>query len=751
MICAATEDGAPLLRREFSLDPRRGAVTSAVLHVTARGAVEAWLNGVPVSQDLLTPGWSSFEWRLRYASYDITALLEQTSVLALALGKGWYGSRLGWAPGESWYGGRLAALAQLEVTFADGTTQRIVTDHRWTSGIGAVLGNDLYDGQSIDARQRDDSWKLPGFAADGWAAVQVIDFDTATLQPYIGPPVRRWAELPVIEVLTSPSGKTLVDFGQNLVGWVKVRVHGPRGAEVTLRHAEVLENGELATAPLRTALATDRYTLSGGEDEFEPTFTFHGFRYAEITGWPGVLNPADLTAVAIGSDLTRRGTLETSDPTLNRFHENVVWGMRGNFVDIPSDCPQRDERLGWTGDIAVFAPTAAFLFDVENFLTDWLADLAVEQEHHDGIVGWVVPDLYKYMPEDPTFGPVDSTAIWSDAAVWVPWAVYEAYGHVDVLRRQFDSMSTHVRRVQSLLSSAGVWESSFQFGDWLDPDAPPDEPASAKADPAVVATACAYRSASIVAATATLLGHHHEADDFAQMAAALRAAFNREYVSDGVIRSDCATVYALAIVFHLLDEPGEVFAGRRLADLVAANDYRVSTGFAGTPFIADALTATGHVDSAYRLLMERSCPSWLYAVDMGATTVWERWDSLLPDGSVNPGGMTSFNHYALGAVADWMHRVIGGIAALEPGYTSVLIAPYPGGGLSHAQATLETARGPIRVSWIREHEDFTVDVELPPGVRGVLRLPGGADQEIGAGRSTASLALPFADTTRRAL
>ncbi|WP_240148260.1 alpha-L-rhamnosidase [Leifsonia tongyongensis] len=743
---AADDDfnGAPLLRSEFALEEGHGAVTSATLNLSAQGVVEAWLNGSRVSDDLLTPGWSSYEWRLRYATYDVTKLLDATSVLGLALGNGWFRGRLGWTGRGSFYGDELGAFAQLEVTFEDGSTQVVVTDESWAAGPSPVLANDLYDGETIDARRRDDSWLRPGFASDAWTGVHALDFDTAKLAPYVGPRVSRWAALPVREITTSPSGKTLIDFGQNLVGWIRVSVKGPEGSEVSIKHAEVLEHGELGTRPLRSALATDRYILSGGDDVFEPTFTFHGFRYAEITGWPGELKPEDLTAVAIGSELERIGTFRTSDPLLNQFHENVVWGMRGNFVDVPTDCPQRDERLGWTGDIAAFAPTAAFLYNVDSFLSDWLRDLDLEQQHHDGIVGFVIPDVLKYVDRDrPTeFGPADSTAIWSDAAVWVPWTLYHAYGDTGVLNQQFGSMASHVRRVKSLLSPSGVWDGNFQFGDWLDPDAPPEHPAEAKADKGVVATACAYHSARIVAETAALLGRSAEQAEFERIAADLYEAFNREYVTDGVVKSDCTTVYALAIVFGLLSEADEVIAGNRLAELSAAAGYRISTGFAGTPFITDALTTTGHLDDAYKLLLEKECPSWLYPVTMGATTVWERWDSMLPDGTINPGEMTSFNHYALGAVADWMHRVVGGIAPLAPGYSEVLIAPQPGGGLTEAETTLEIPQGRIAVSWSVSGDRFTVEADVPAGVTGVLRLPGQDDRAIGAGHVSATASLP---------
>jgi alpha-L-rhamnosidase len=734
--------GAPLLRREFALNEGRGSVARATLTLTAQGVVEAWINGCPVSDDLLTPGWSSYEWRLRYATYDVTELLGPTTVLGVALGNGWFRGRLGWSGGRGFYADELAAFAQLEVEFADGSTQSIVTDDSWTSGPSAVLANDLYDGETIDARRRDDAWKLPGFSGDGWVGTHAIEFETAKLEPYIGPSVKRWAALPVQRISTSPSGKTLVDFGQNLVGWIKVRVQGPAGTEVTIRHAEVLEHGELGVRPLRTAQATDRYILSGGVDEFEPTFTFHGFRYAEIEGWPRELEAEDLTAVAVGSELARIGKFSSSDPLLNQFHENVVWGMRGNFLDVPTDCPQRDERLGWTGDIAAFAPTAAYLYDVDAFLSDWLADLDLEQQHQRGVIPFVVPDILKYLDRPGNLPPADSTAIWSDAGVWVPWELYQAYGDEAVLARQFDSMASHVRRVTSLLTPAGVWEGGFQFGDWLDPDAPPERPAEAKADPGVVATACAYRSAAIVAETAQILGKTGDALEFLAIAEDLRAAFNREYVRDGVVKSDCTTVYSLAIVFGLLDEADVEVAGDRLAELAAEAGYRISTGFAGTPFIADALTQTGHTDVAYRLLLEKECPSWLYPVTMGATTVWERWDSMLPDGTINPGEMTSFNHYALGAVADWMHRVVGGLAPLKPGYGSVLVAPQPGGGLTEAATSLETPHGRASVRWSLDGDLLTVDAELPEGVDGILRLPGREDQQLSGGPVSVTAGLP---------
>ena len=505
---------------------------------------------------------------------------------------------------------------------------------------------------------------------------------------------------------------------------------------ITLRHAEVLEHEELGTRPLRTAEATDHFILSGGEDVFEPTFTFHGFRYVEVDGWPGELTTDAITAVVVSSELRRIGEFECSDELLNQLHRNVVWGTRGNFLDVPTDCPQRDERLGWTGDIAVFAPSAAYLFDVEAFLREWLANLDAEQRAADGMVAFVVPDVLKYIKRPSHFPTPESTAIWSDAAVWVPWALWRAYGNLQVLRDQFNSMTAHVRRVESLLSPSGLWDTGFQFGDWLDPTAPPDQPAASKADNGVVATACLYRDARILEETAALLQRSEDEQHFADLAERTRTAFNEHYVhDDGTIRSDAQTVYALALVFGLLDEDTGPLAGKRLAELVAESDYRIQTGFAGTPYVLDALSATGHLDEAYRLLLQRECPSWLYTVSMGATTIWERWDSMLPDGTINPGQMTSFNHYALGAVADWMHRCIGGIAPLEPGYSKVLIAPQPGGDISWARSSLETSHGTISVSWSRKDDGpIELDVVVPDGVTAFVRLPDEDAQELGSGQ-----------------
>jgi len=729
---------APFLRQELQLEPDRGELVAARLRVTAIGIVEPWLGGSPVSDELLAPGWTSYEWRIRSVEYDVTDRLRRTRggdtvVLGLLVGAGWALGRLTWSGSGAFYGSERAAAAELELRYNDGTVRTVQTDDSWEATPTGITSDDLYDGQDIDARVGT-GWAFPG-PTGGAVGTKVVPVDPALVVPSRSEPVRPLAEIPPVDVTTSPSGATLVDFGVNLVGWVRVSVSGETGAQLRLRHAEVLEHGELGTRPLRSAEATDQYTLSGGDDVFEPRFTFHGFRYAEVTGWTGSADElrTALRAVQIGSDLRRTGHFRSSNELLNTFHDNVVRGMQGNFVSVPTDCPQRDERLGWTGDIAAFAPTASFLFDTSSFLSDWLRDVWLEQQHQDGIVPFVVPDVLKFLPPLDGIGPQESTAIWSDAAVWVPWALYRAFGDTAVLSEQFRSMVAHLRRVSSLLSPDDLWDTVFQFADWLDPDAPPEDPAAAKADTGVVATACAYRSAVIVAETATLLGHETEAGEFRALAVRLQSAFRKHYVKDGRIRSDCTTVYSLAIVFGILNPSDEAAAGQRLAELAAAADYRISTGFAGTPFITDALARTGHVEDAYRLLLQTECPSWLYPVTMGATTVWERWDSMLPDGTINPGEMTSFNHYALGAVADWMHRVVGGIAPLASGYGEVLIAPQPGGGITWAETSLESKHGRIAVHWTLEADELCIRAEVPEGVTATIRTPDGVERRVDAG------------------
>jgi alpha-L-rhamnosidase len=727
---------APYMRREFELRP---GVKSARLYITALGLYEAQLNGNMVDDQVLAPGWTVYDQRLRYQTFDVTALLNPgRNAIGAILGDGWFRGRVGVGGGRrNIYGKHLALLAQLEIQYADGSRDCIVTDEAWRAATGPLRLNSLYDGETYDARLEQPGWSQPGFADSTWSNVGTLDWDLKTLEAPVGPPVRRIEKIAPVSISQSPSGKTLVDFGQNLVGRLSISVQGPAGQTVTLRHAEVLQNGELCTGPLRLAQATDRYTLRGGEREtWEPRFTSHGFRFAEVTGWPGDLNPQDISAVVLHSDLERTGWFDCSDPLLNRFHENVVWSMRGNFVDLPTDCPQRDERLGWTGDIQVFSPAAAFLYDVSGFLQSWLRDVAAEQRKAGGVVPPVVPGVL-----GETFG----TAAWGDVATIVPWVLYQRYGDGGLLVDQFESMCAWVDHVASVSGDRRLWEAEFQFGDWLDPTAPPDKPAQSRTDKALVASAYFVRSAELVGRAAEVLGRRAEQHRYQTLAAEARAAFAREYVTPaGRLMSDAETAYALALVFDLLPSAEQrQRAGDRLDTLVREGGYTVRTGFVGTPLICEALCCAGHEATAYRLLMQRDYPSWLYQVTMGATTIWERWDCVLPDGSINM-DMSSFNHYAFGAVADWMHRTLGGLAPLEPGYRRMELRPRPGGGLTHCQVKHLTPYGLAISAWKIEAGKFELEAIVPPNTTALVTLPGSdtAPIEVGSGAWHWSTAYP---------
>lgn len=727
---------SPYLRREFDV---RTGVKAARLYISALGLYEAQINGTLVGDQVLAPGWTVYDQRLRYQTFDVTPLLhEGRNAIGAILGDGWYRGRLGFGDGRrNIWGDRLALLAQLEIEYADGSSERIVTDEKWRAATGAILMNSIYDGETYDARLERIGWALSGYDESDWSAVRQLESDLSTLEAPVSPPVRRTEQIAPVAITKSPSGKTLVDFGQNLVGWLSITRQGVSGQTITLRHAEVLENGELGTRPLRQAEATDRYILrSDGVETWEPRFTFHGFRYAEVTGWEGELSPSDICAVVIHSDLERAGWFECSDPLLNQLHKNVVWGMRGNFVDVPTDCPQRNERLGWTGDIQVFAPTASFLYDVSGFLQSWLIDLALEQRKAGGIVAFVVPNLFEW--------PIGA-AVWGDAATIVPWVCYQRYGDLGILRDQFESMRAWVDYVASLAGKTRLWDKGFQFGDWLDPSAPPDNPGQSQTDKVIIATAYFARSAELVARAAALLGRDDDQQRYKALAAEIRAAFAREYITpSGRIMSDAETAYALALEFDLLPTAEQrQRAGDRLMELVHASGYHISTGFVGTPLICDALCHSGHYTAAYRLLLQQDCPSWLYPVVMGATTIWERWDSMLPDGSINPGDMTSFNHYALGAVADWMHRTIGGIAPAEPGYRRIAIRPYPGGGLTYAHTRHLTPYGLVECYWEIKAGQFDLRVVVPPNTSVQVTLPGNESTSIEVGSGTWQWSVPF--------
>lgn len=733
----------PLVRRAFTTT---GTVARARLYATAHGLYELELNGTRVGDDALSPGWTVYGERLRYYTYDVSDLLvEGDNAIGSWLGDGWYRGRLGWRGGfRNLFGSDLSLIAQLEITYDDGRVETVATDDSWRAHTGPIVRTGLYDGEVYDARDELPGWSSAAFDDTEWSGVATGTRRPETLVAPQGPPVRCTEEVTPVSVITTPAGKQVLDLGQNLVGRLRIRVTGSAGDTVTIRTAEVLQHGELYTRPLREAKSTDIYTLAGRPEgeTWEPRFTIHGFRFAEITGWPGDLKAAvaagDIVARVYHTDMERTGWFESSNTAVNRLHDNVLWGMRGNFVDIPTDCPQRDERVGWTGDIQVFAPTASFLYDTSGMLSSWLKDVAVEQLP-DGTVPWYVPVI----PAHDMWTPIRPGAVWGDVAVLTPWVLYERSGDAGILAAQYDSARKWVDLIDRLAGDSHLWNTGFQLGDWLDPAAPPQDPADALTDKYLVATAYFAWSTKHLAKSAAVLGLADDAARYSQLADDIRDAFAAEYLlPNGRLTSDAQTAYSLAIQFDLIADPAlRVAAGVRLAELVAEAQNRIATGFAGTNLVSDALTATGQLDTAYSLFLEEECPSWLYAVNKGATTIWERWDSILPDDTVNPGTMTSFNHYALGAVADWMHRVVAGIAPAAPGYRSIRFAPQPGGGFTHASAKHETPYGLASIDWRVADGSLTVDVVVPTGADAVVQLPGQAEVAVESGSHTFTVAV----------
>lgn len=735
---------AYLLRTAFDLQAagiELADVARARLYSTAHGVYELELNGSPIGTDRLAPGWTSYSHRLRYQTHDVTAALRAgENVVGAWLADGWYRGHIGF-DGGLWdvYGTDVALLAQFEVTVSDGTVHHVPLSWVWTAS--PITSAGLYEGETYDARLLPAGWSAPEFDASTWTPSTSLPRDSfpARVEPPTAQPVQETEVLRPVSVERRSNGRLRLNFGQNISGVLRIRVRADAGHTVRLHHAEVIENGELGTRPLRAATSIDTYVAAGDGDEvYSPRFTIHGFQYAELENWPGELRDGDVEAVVIHTGMRRTGWFESSHAGLNQLHSNIVWSMRDNFVDLPTDCPQRDERMGWTGDIQVFAPTALRLFAAHGTLTGWLRDVAFEQADQ-GHVPNFVPWVECGFPNFPT-------AAWGDAAVIVPWEMYLNDGDTRVLADQFGSMRAWVDLVDELTGHTGLWNTSFQLGDWLDPAAPPDDAGRSHTDRHLVATAYHVRTARIVADTATLLGRDEDAAHYRHIAQRATAAFQAEFISpSGRVVSDTPTSIAVALVFELFANDTQVTrAGERLLELVGQGNFHISTGFVGTPIICDALVRAGSMDYAYHLLMQQGLPSWLYPVSMGATTIWERWDSMLPDGSINPGDMTSFNHYALGAVADFLHRSVAGLAPASPGWDRIRFEPRPGGGLEHASAAYDSVRGTAGIAWRRDGENLTIDLEVPPSSRGVLVLPTtGEELELGAG--THSIRTTFRD------
>jgi alpha-L-rhamnosidase len=747
----------PYLRKTFTL-PANAA--SARLYITALGLFECSINGQRVGEDVFAPGWTDYRQRVQYLTYDVTNLVRQgDNVIGAALGDGWAVGYIGWM-GRQNYVDRPQLLAQLEVTLADGSAHTVTSDGSWTHQFGPITHSDFLMGEAYDARRELTGWNTPDFDASRWLPVETFQHPDLQIVALNGPTVRRIQELPPAAEPFNRGGmgrrRQVFDLGQNMVGWVRFKGAAPAGTTITLRFAEVVNpDGSLYTANLRSAHATDYYTFKGsGEETWEPKFTFHGFRYVEIEGCPGEVTRDTITGIVLHSDMEQTGTFECSDPLLNRLQNNILWGQKGNFIDVPTDCPQRDERLGWTGDIQVFVRTAAFNMNIAGFMTKWANDVA-DSQNPDGSIPAVVP----YAADVPK----DGGPAWSDAAIICPWTIYLCYGDKRILEQNYDTMNRFmdflVATSPGYIRCAPDYEGWPGFGDWLSINA------STPRD--LIGTAFLAYDANLMARIAAILGKSDDAARFRQLFEDTRAAFANRYlvgsavpsvpvtasrlrrqmdeadalsrgslpvmdyggVASQVFNTDLftptQTAYVLALHFDLLPENLRPQAVSELVADLERRGMHLSTGFVGSPYLNHVLSRHGHLDTAYALLNQKSWPSWLYAVTQGATTIWERWDGWTQENGFQTPEMNSFNHYAYGAIGDWLYSTVAGleIDPAAPGYKHTILRPQPGGGLSFARASLNTLYGTLVSDWKLEGETFVYTAVVPPNMTATVHLP----------------------------
>ncbi len=708
---------SPYLRGEFMVDKR---VESARLHITSHGLYRAEINGKRVGDQEFTPGWTSYDTRLQYQTFDVTGLLKpEGNAIGIVLGDGWFRGNLGWIDNRNIWGTKLAALAELRIIYSDGTTAVFGTGSDWKASRGPILESDIYNGEVYDATRELEGWSLYGYDDAGWHGAEILDIGFEKLIAPEGPPVRIVEELEPVSI-ERIGEDWRIDMGQNMVGWVRISATGQKGDVLTLRHAEVLDkDGNMYYDNLRSAKATNIYTLKGGGAEvFEPHFTFQGFRYVQVSGYPGELTADRIRGMVIHSDMVPSGTFSCSDSLINQLQHNIVWGLKGNFLDVPTDCPQRDERLGWTGDAQVFAPTACFNMNAATFYTKWMKDLAADQGS-DGMVPHVIPNILNG----------GGATGWADAAVEIPWVVYLCYGDKNILENQYESMKMWIGYMEQQAGEDYIWqEQHWHWGDWLAYDASQSDYMGAYTTKDLIATAYFSYSAGIVSRVATILGKEAEAAYYGELSEKVKDGFNREFVTpNGRLVSHTQTAYTLALAFDLLDEQTSVKAAEYLAGDVRQFGH-ITTGFLGTPLISLTLTNNGYHDLAYMLLNRKEYPSWLYPVTMGATTIWERWDGQKPDSTFQTPGMNSFNHYAYGAIGNWLYREVAGIQIDpdNPGYKHTIIRPRPGGKLEHAMATHESMYGTIVSGWEVTGDRLIMEAQLPPNTSASIHIPGPA-------------------------
>jgi alpha-L-rhamnosidase len=709
---------APYLRRTFFVDK---PVSWARLYVTALGLYEARLNGHKVGDAVLAPGWTDYTQRVLYQTYDVTGMLRLgDNVIGAVLADGWYSGFVGFDPKRAGvqYGTAPRLLAQLAIGLDDGTEQLIVSDGAWEGQFAMIRHADLLMGEYHDLSLEPDGWDAPGFDQAGWHGVWCRERDGRLLAADPGPPIRVTQELAPKRIARDVAGRQIVDFGQNMTGWLRLRIDGPAGSHVRIRYAEALTaDGSLYTANLRTARQTDEFIAPGGTATFEPRFTMHGFRYAEISGYPGELDPADVVARVAHSDIPATGSFECSQEWLNQLFRNIDWGQRGNFISVPTDCPQRDERLGWLGDAQIFARTACYNRDVAAFFGKWLDDVA-DAQLDSGAFTDIAPRMHLDFAGAPA---------WGDAGVVVPWTLYKMYADTTVLERHYSSMAAWMdyidRDNSDGLRSVNLGNS---YNDWL-------SPVDDKTPPELLATAYWAYDAALMAEIADAIGRYDDAVSYRALWAKIRTAFTGAFVSaDGQVTSGTQTAYVLSLHMQLTPEELREAATGHLVDAIARTGWRLTTGFVGVGYLLPVLSSNGHTSVAYRLLEQDRLPSWRYMVDHGATTIWERWDGWTEQHGFQSPVMNSFNHYSLGSVGEWLYRFVLGIepAPGTAGFSQLALRPHPGGQLSWARGSYQSRLGLISAEWQRAGGAFSYQVEIPPGVTGTVHVPSGDAHEV---------------------
>ena len=700
----AEEAASPVFTKIFCVEK---AVKCARLYATALGVYEVELNGEKLGDSYFAPGWTNYHKRLQYQTYPVE-LTSGVNELRFTLGKGWYCGALGFNPTPNNYGDTTALLAMLRIEYADGGEEVIGTGETWQVSTGAIRFSEIYDGETQDTTATERPLGL----------VKRYEHDFDTLIAQENEPVRCLLRLDAEKSFVTPRGERVYDFGQNLTGWVEVQISGNRGQTLTLHHAESLdENGNFYTGNLSFAKATDTYVLNGQTQTLRPHFTFHGFRYLWVEGLEEG-QEAVFTACHLSTDLKQTGSFTCSHPLVNRLQQNIQWSQRDNYLDVPTDCPQRSERLGWTGDATAYSPTAAFNENILPFMRKWLRDLRSEQTPEIGMPQ-VVPNI---------MGVGQSgAAYWGDVATVLPWTLYQTYGDMRILSEQFESMKLWVDYITAQCGENGLWQTGFQYGDWLGLDAEMNALGDARkgaTDDYFTANACYLWSLQIVADTAALLGKHAEEAGYRALREKTLAAFRAEYVT-GTGRLACETQTAMVLALHLglVEEHHRARIAAMLKNNIDAHKTHLVTGFIGTPYACLTLSENGMHDLAGKLLLQEQNPGWLYEVKMGATTIWERWDSIQPDGSFNPANMNSLNHYAYGSIGNWLYTKLAGLEILEPGYKRFAVRPRFIRGIEWVKLRYDSVYGPIRVEWQCRHKAIRVEVEVPANTKAYLTLP----------------------------